>query len=135
MSAQWAPDSLSANAEAVAIADLQNRPVEPWEPHQAPWRRSLDSWYIAARAAASESHVNMARQHLQHISTGEGLVRAYGHNNRLGGVFLAQVAPLDEQRDHARQLYERVYITERTSLTALYLAGLAAGDLDIDWQT
>lgn len=134
-SARWAPDSPSANAEAIAIAELQNRPVELWEPHQASWRQSLDSWYIAARANACEGHINMERQQLQQISIGERLVGAYRKNNRLGAVLLSQVAPLDEQRDRSRQLYERVYITERTSLTASYLAGLAAGGLDIDWQT
>lgn len=133
--ARWAPESANASAEAVAIAELQSRPIEPWEPHQAPWRQALDSWYLAARENAAEEYANMVRHHLEQVATGEHLARVYSHNNRLGVVILNSVAPLDIQRDRSREMNERLYLANRTKLTALYLAGLSAGGLDVDWKT
>ncbi|WP_255785888.1 helix-turn-helix domain-containing protein [Mycobacteroides abscessus] len=128
------PTSPSINAEALAIAELLNRPVEPWEPYQAPWREALDSWYMTARAAAGEAHVNVAQHHLDQVVTGERLVRAYGLNRRLGDALVPNIAPFDGLCDQSRDTNDKVYVAQRTSLTALYLAGLAAGGDDIDWR-
>lgn len=55
---------VQADAESTAIAELQNLPLMPWEPNQAPWRQSLDSWYAVAHKTLALDYVNQVQIHL-----------------------------------------------------------------------
>ncbi|RIT36862.1 hypothetical protein D2E76_16570 [Mycobacteroides abscessus] len=122
-----------ADAEALAVTDLQNLPTAPWEPRQADWQTSLDSWYVTARKTVTEKYTNMVRLDLDQLVTTDPACALAG-TGRLATRILKEVVRQDSTADASRQSYLQLYITERTSLTGSYLAGLAAGGADINWR-
>lgn len=130
----WSSATL-VEVDALAVADIQSLPVADWEPLQAAWRPALESWYVAARTIASENYINSVRDFLDQIADGDRLVATFARDCRLSEALTETIAPLDNKRDGNRVNYEMMYVVDRTRLTASYLAGLAAGGLDIDWRS
>lgn len=121
--------------DALAVADIQSLPAADWEPFQADWRAALESWYVAARTIVSENYINSFRGFFDQIADGDRLILSFARNGRLAESITETVTPLDDKRDSNRANYEMMYVTDRTRLTASFLAGLAAGGLDIDWRS
>lgn len=134
VSAQFNATGLHVDAESTAIAELQMLPTMPWEPNQGTWRQSLDSWYAVAHKTATLNYVNSAQIHLSSMRDGD-MVGPFAFTGTLAEKILDTVSPYDNQSDENRRTREWTYIGERTSLTGSYLAGLAAGGTDIDWQS
>ncbi len=132
-SAQFNASGLHVSAETAAIAELQMLPLMPWEPNQGTWQRSLDSWYAVAHKTLTLDYVNNAQIILDGMSSG-GMAGAYAVSGVLPEKIIEHVVTHDNQGDKTRSSREWIYIGERTSLTGSYLAGLAAGGLDIDWR-
>ncbi|SHS72534.1 Helix-turn-helix [Mycobacteroides abscessus subsp. abscessus] len=130
----WGSSTL-VEVDALAVADIQSLPVAAWEPFQAEWRPALESWYVAARTIVSENYINTIRDFLDQIIDGDRLVAIFAREGRLVEEITEGIAPLDVRRDSNRTNYEMMYVVDRTRLTASYLAGLAAGGLDIDWRS
>lgn len=128
---------VQSDAEATALTELRHMPPAPWEPGEAPnWKVALDSWYATARNLHGEYFVNHMEQMSKQITLGEKIVRVSADGNVLTQDFVVNmVANGDRMRDKGRRLHTHQYIVERTRLTAYYLAGLAAGGLDVDWMS
>ncbi len=90
---------------------------------------------MAARTIVSENYINTIRDFLDQIIDGDRLVAIFAREGRLVEEITEGIAPLDVRRDSNRTNYEMMYVVDRTRLTASYLAGLAAGGLDIDWRS
>lgn len=134
ISAQVGGPEYHVDAEATAVAELQNLPIMPWEPHQADWRMALDCWYSAARKAAVEDYANKALESLEQLRRSP-MVEALIPGRKLAESILTLVAPHDNRVNETRHLQDWLYVTETTSLTAAYMAGLAAGGEEIDWRS
>lgn len=132
-SAQYAAPGLHTDAESTAIAELQMLPFMPWEPNQAPWRRSLDSWYAVAHKTLALDYTNHSQILLNSMRDAD-MVGPFARTGTLAEKILDTVYTHDNRADEIRRTHEWTYIGQRTSLTGSYLAGLSAGGMDIDWQ-
>lgn len=133
ISAQFAATGVQADAESTAIAELQNLPLMPWEPNQAPWRQSLDSWYAVAHKTLALDYVNQVQIHLNSMRDAD-MVGPLALTGILAEKILDTVSPHDNRGDDTRRTREWTYIGQRTSLTGSYLAGLSAGGVNVDWR-
>lgn len=133
ISAQFTATGLQTDAESTAIAELQNLPLMPWEPDQAPWRRSLDSWYAVAHKTLALDYVNQSQVHLNSMRDAD-MVGPLALAGILADKILDTVSPHDSRGDDTRRTHEWTHIGQRISLTGAYLAGLSAGGMDVDWQ-
>lgn len=126
---------VQADAEFTALSALQNMPPAPWEPGEASnWKAALDSWYVTARNLHGEYFLSNMEQMCRQLAVGEKILRLPAETGGLNQDYvIATVADADRMRDKGRRLHTHQYIVERTRLTAYYLAGLAAGGLDVDW--
>lgn len=131
--AQFNATGLHADAETTAISELQMLAPMPWEPNQSTWRHSLDSWYAVSIKTHTLDYVNTVQLDLNGLSAGD-LAGVFAFTGVLAEKIFDDLLPHYELGDNTRRNRERTYVGVRMSLTGSYLAGLAAGGMDIDWR-
>ncbi|MFA4085375.1 hypothetical protein ONA92_27140 [Mycobacteroides salmoniphilum] len=137
------PSAVREDAQKLAVEEIRQRPVAPWEPGHVPhWRTALGSWFADSRMALDQRFTVMTdRARAVRVSAGRmpaGRVRVIPggpvDSGSLAGFLADQVTALDGQADELRESMSSTYIQERDRLTMSYLAGLAAGGEDVDWK-
>lgn len=125
-----------ADAEAAAVTEVQCLPAAAWEPGQSVgWRIALRAWYTASRLLVVEKYARSAEITGQQVlDFDERQVTDYfAPAEQTIDQALKPFATFDEITDQQRIKTLWLHIVERDTLTASYLAGLAAGGDDIDW--
>lgn len=137
------PSAVREDAQKLAVEEIRQRPVAPWEPGHVPhWRTALGSWFADARMALDQRFTVMTDRARQiRVSAGRmpaGRVRLIPGGpldvGSLAGFLTDEVTQLDAQADQLRASMSSTYIQERDRLTMSYLAGLAAGGEEVDWR-
>jgi hypothetical protein len=134
-SALSGPDPSGVYASVVtAINEMR---TAAWEPGNSPgWRAALDSWYNDSRAALAAHRTITLAQHATLTELGASMSAAA----RLAtwqavGDTIAQISRTDAVNDDTARKSLSTFIVQRDKLTASYMAGLAAGGVEVDWRT
>lgn len=129
----------SADVEILAVAELHETPLAPWEPRQAlDWKHALDSWYISSRAALNEERrIAETRWNEDALLLDASL--AYDADERAPQLThrILNADNVDRSLDRCRTTAHSLYVATRDTLGASYRAGLAAGGLETPgrWAT
>lgn len=129
-----------SDAEQLALHAIREMPSAAWEPGRGlGWREALSAWYVDSRNVAMQRYSGATRQLLDReelaVKSLAGILRV--RSVAPGGQQLWDRVVLDnnaEMNDRSRILQANLFIQARDRLTASYLAGLAAGGDDVDWQ-
>lgn len=135
MSPLSGPDPMGVHS--LVVTAINERPRAAWEPgHSSGWRTAVDSWFNDARVVLAEHRRLTLVQHadLTKLNALMPIASRIATSPSVADA-IERLSKFDAINDNTARQSLSTFIVQRDKLTASYMAALAAGGDDIDWQS